>query len=77
MFGALTQNGTKRHGKGHSSVVVHLHLINAGHLIFDRFFHGDDLAVRFVDVIEAGVERTRFARASWAGHEQNAIGQMQ
>src|SRR5205085_10984014 len=69
----LTQNGAQRNWKRHSDIVVHLHLIDPGHLIFDRFFHRDDLAVRLVDVIEAGVEGTGFSRPGRTSHEQDSI----
>src|SRR5207237_8284859 len=54
-----------------------LHLVDPGHLIFDRFFHRDDLAVRLIDVVQAGVKGARFARTSRAGYEQNSIGRTQ
>src|SRR6266700_3727725 len=73
----LTQNGAQRDWKCHSDIVVDLHLVDPGHLIFDRFFHGDDLAVRLIDVVEAGVKGARFARTSRAGYEQNSIGRTQ
>src|SRR5205823_13822384 len=60
--------------KCHSDIVVDLHLVNPGHLIFDRFFHRDNLAVRLIDVVEAGVKGAGFARPSRAGYEQNSIG---
>src|SRR5437870_12201198 len=69
----LTQNGAQRDWEGHSDIVVHLHLIDPGHLIFNRFFHRDDLAVRLVDVIEAGVEGTGFSRPGRTSHEQDSI----
>src|SRR5437773_1002489 len=69
----LTQNGAQRDWKGHSDIVVHLHLIDPGHLIFNRFFHRDDLAVRLVDVIEAGVKGTGFSRPGRTSHEQDSI----
>ena len=55
--------------------VFHLHLIDPGHLIFDWFFDGDDLAVRFVDVIEATVKRGRFSGAGRAGYKENSVRQ--
>ena len=73
----LAQDGTERGGEGHPDLGVDLHLIDPVHLILDRFLDRDDLAVGFVHVIEAGVERARLARTGRAGSEQDAIGQTQ
>src|SRR5438094_787259 len=73
----LTQNGAQCDWKGHSDIGVHLHLVDPGHLIFDRFFHRNDLAVRLVDVVEAGVKGAGFSRTGRPGHEQNSIGRTQ
>src|SRR5438067_5185446 len=73
----LTQNGAQFDWKGHSDIGVHLHLVDPGHLIFDRFFHRNDLAVRLVDVVEAGVKGAGFSRTGRPGHEQNSIGRTQ
>src|SRR2546430_5479479 len=75
--GGLTQNGAQRDWKSHSDIVVHLHLIDSGYLIFNRFFHRYDLAVRLINVIEAGVKGAGFSRTGRAGHEQNSIGRTQ
>ena len=72
----LAQDGAQRRRESHADLGIHLHLIDPVHLIFDRVFDGDDLAVRFVDVIEAGVERGRLAGAGRAGDEQNAVRQL-
>ena len=75
MFGAWRRIERNAAGKGHADVRIHLHLVDAVHLILDRLLDGDDLAVGLVDVIEAGVERARFARTGRAGDEQDAVGQ--
>src|SRR5437660_7309534 len=69
----LAQNRTERGRKSHSDLRIHLDLIDAGHLIFDWLLHRDDLPVRFVDVIEAGVECARFSRAGRTGDEQDSV----
>ena len=61
----LAQNRTQRGGKGHANLWIHRYLVDAGHLIFDRLFYGDDLAVWFVDVMKTGIKRSRLAGASW------------
>ena len=75
MFGAWRRIERSAAGKGHADLRIHLHLVDAVHLIFDRLLDGDDLAIGFVDVIETGVERARFAGTGRAGDEQNAVGQ--
>ncbi len=71
----LAQDGTQRGRKCHADLGIHLHLIDARHLIFDRFFDRDDFAVRFVDVIETGVKRGRLAGARRASDEENPVRQ--
>ena len=39
----LAQDRAERRGKRHADFRIHLHLIDAGHLIFHRLFDGDDL----------------------------------
>src|SRR6478735_8380425 len=69
----LAQDRTQRSWKGHADFRVHLHLVDACHLVLDRLFYGDDFAVRFVDVIETSVKRGRFSRAGRSGHQENSI----
>ena len=69
MFGAWRRMERKAAGKVIPISRIHLHLIDARHLILDRLFYGDDFAVGFVDVIETGVERGRLAGAGRAGDE--------
>ena len=59
MFGACA-GSSQGSREGHADFGVHLHLVDAGHLIFDRLFHSDHFAVRFIDVIETSVKRGRF-----------------
>src|SRR5947208_3322189 len=72
----LAQDGTQSRRKCHADLRIHLHLVDPGHLIFDRLFHGNDLAVWFVYVVEAGVKRGRFTGTGRASDEQNAIRQL-
>ena len=75
MFGAWRRMERNAAGKGHADVGIHLHLVDAVHLIFDRLFDRDDLAIWLVDVIQTRVKRARFAGTSGPGDEQNAVGQ--
>ena len=52
----LTEHRAERRGEGHLHVPVHLHLVDAGQLVFDRVFDGDDLAARSVDRVKKRVE---------------------
>ena len=56
----LTQNRTERGREVETDVAVHLHLVDARHLVFDRVFDRDDLAVGRIHLPEAGVKRGRF-----------------
>ena len=69
----LAENGAQRSGEVQAYVAVHLHLIYAGHLVFDRVLDGDDLAVGRVHLAEAGIERSGFSGAGWPGHEKHAV----
>src|SRR5690348_12567595 len=44
----LAQHGTQRSRKRHADLAIHLYLVDSAHLVFDRFFDGDDFAVRLV-----------------------------
>src|SRR4030095_13817261 len=72
----LTQDRAQSRRKRHSNLRIDLHLIDPGHLIFDRLFHRDDLTVGLVNVIEAGVKCARLSRAGGAGNEKNPIGEL-
>ena len=72
----LAQDGAQSRRKCHADLRIHLDLVDTGHLIFDRLFHGNDLAVWFVDVVEAGVKRGRLTGTGRASDEENAIRQL-
>jgi hypothetical protein len=63
--------------KGEADLGLHGDLHDAGHLVFDRIFDGDDAAMRLIEIGEEGVERRRFATAGGAGDEDDAVGQFQ
>src|SRR6266478_4944787 len=72
----LAQHGTQGCRKRHSDFCIYLHLVDPSHLIFNRFLDSNDFAVRFVDVIETGVKRSRLAGSSRPGNQQNSIRQL-
>ena len=53
---------------------LHLALVDAGEVVFDRVFGGDDLAVGAVELVERAVERRRLARTGRPGHQEDAVG---
>ena len=69
----LPQHGAQRSGKGHTDFRIHLDLINPSHLVLDRILHRDELFIRPIDVVQAGVKCGRFAGASRTGNKQDAI----
>jgi hypothetical protein len=73
--GRLTQHGAQGGGEGHAHILFHHDLIDSGQLVFHRIFHRDDLAVRSVDEVEAGVERGGLAGTGRARHQNDAVRQ--
>ena len=72
----LTQDRAQSRRKRHADLRIDLHLVDPGHLIFDRLFHRDNFAVWFIDVVETGVKGARLSRAGGAGNEKNPIGEL-
>src|SRR5205085_5020309 len=56
---------------------LHLNLVDAGELVFDRIFDRDDVADRRVELEETGVEGRRLAAAGRAGHQHHPVRQFQ
>ena len=71
----LTQNGAQGQRKRQTHVPVHLNLIDTRHLVFHRILHRNDLTIRAVDMIEAGIQRRRFSRSRGTCHQNNSIWQ--
>ena len=69
----LTQDRAERRREVEADVFVHLHLVDAAHLVFDRVLDRDELLVRRVDLSETGVKGRRLARARRAGDEHDAV----
>ena len=72
----LTENRAERRREVEADVTVHLHLVDAAHLVFDRVLDRDDLAVGQVDLSETGVERSRLSGTGRARHEDHAVGKV-
>src|SRR5579862_4658493 len=73
----LAQHRAERRREGHADIRIDLHLVDACHLVLDGVFHGDDLAIRLVDVVEARVEGRGLARTGGARDEQDAVRQIE
>src|SRR5438132_14403869 len=67
----LTQDRAQPRRKGHADLRIHRHLVDPIHLIFNRLFNRDDLAVWFIDLIEARVKRAHLAASGWASNKKN------
>src|SRR5690606_38581174 len=57
----LTQDTSQGGGESHADVRTHLHLVDAGKLILNRVFHGDDVDFGRIDVLQEAVQRCGFA----------------
>ncbi len=49
-------------------------MVDAGEVIFDRIFGGDDLAIGPVELIQRGVERCGLARPGRTRHQKDSVG---
>ena len=68
--GVLTHDGAEARAERHADLFVHLHLAEAGRLVFDGVFDGDDLFLVVVQLVDHAVERGRLA-ASGGPHDQD------
>ncbi len=75
--GILAQECPHGAREGEADLPLHLHLVDAGDLIFDGVLDREDLAVRRVERAERGVERGRLAAAGRARRKQDAVGLLQ
>ena len=69
----LAQHRAQHRGEREADLLVHGDLVDARQLVLDRVLGGDDVHVRLVEVLEAGVERRRLARAGRPRHEDDAV----
>src|SRR5262249_32174349 len=74
--GVVTQNAAQAGGEGQTDLRVHLDLADAFVVIFDGIFDGDDLDRLALDLVEAAVERGRFAGAGRASDQDDAVRQI-
>ena len=61
-------------GEVQADVVAHFALVDAGEVVLDGIFGGDDLFVGAVLLVERGVEGRGFAGTGGAGHQKDAVG---
>ena len=71
--GVLTQHRAQNPGERQPLRDVHVTLVHACKLVFDRVFGRDDVDVRLVEVLKARVQRRRLARARRPCYEDNAV----
>jgi hypothetical protein len=70
----LAQERAERRCKRQASLVVDVHLVDAGHLDFGRVFCRGDVDSRLVQQVQAAVKRHRLARSRWACNQDHAVG---
>ena len=70
----LPQQRAQGIGETETHLVIDLKLIDAGKIELDGIFHGADVGIRLVDLLEHGIERGRFTRAGRPGYQQQAVG---
>ena len=66
----LTQDRTQRDGKIETDLRLDLNLIDPGKLILDRIFHGEQLQLGPIEILQRRVERRRLAAAGRAGDRE-------
>src|SRR5436190_474631 len=69
----VAQHGAQAHGKVKTDPLMHLHLRDAGHLIFDGVFDGDNFAVDLVELAEGGIKRCGLSAAGGACDEDDSV----
>jgi hypothetical protein len=71
----MPQDASQRRSEGQSDLGMHLNLIDAIELVFDRIFGRDDFGFGTANLQQAAVQRRRLARTGRAGHQDDAVGQ--
>ena len=71
--GVLTQERAESPRERHADLRLHLHLVDAGHVVFYRVLGRHDADVDLVDFRKERVERRRLAGASGSRHEEDAV----
>src|SRR5882724_1998345 len=72
--GILAQESSERGGKVQANLLLHLYLVDASQLEFDRVFRGHDVGVNGVQRCNGGIQRVRLARTGWTGYQHHAVG---
>ena len=70
----LAQERTQGRREVEADRFLHLHLVDAGQIEFDRVFGGHDVGFGRVEVRKCGIKRVGFARTGRAGHQHHAVG---
>ena len=71
--GILAKNRTKRVGERELGLFVHLRLVHARDLIFDRVFDRDDVGLPRLDGRDRRTQRGRLAAARGAHHQNHSV----
>ena len=72
--GILTENGAKGLCKSEADFRVYLSLVDSGHFVLDRVFHGYDASFRLVDQANISGQRSGFTGTGGAGDQNDAMG---
>ena len=71
--GCLTKHRTNDSREVETNVVLDLNLVNAGQVILDRVFGGDDLPIGAVQFAESTIQSRCLAASGGAGHKEDAV----
>ncbi len=74
LVGVVAQDRAQAFRERETLLLVHRNLQDAGQLVLDRVFDGDDLFAAIVDFGEGRVQGRGLARAGRAGYQQHAVG---
>jgi hypothetical protein len=69
----LPKHGTDNACERHPDFGFDLALVDAGQVVFDGVFGGDDLDVGPIQLVECGVESGGFARAGGTGNQEDSV----
>ena len=72
----LSEEGAEGCGEVEADGFVHLYLVDAHEVEFDRVFGGRDVVADGVEFGEGGIQRRRFTGTRRAGDEDHAVGAM-
>ena len=69
----LPQEAPNGGGKGHAGLLVHGHLANQGHVVFDGILHRHDVVFKHIDAAQCGIQRGGLAAAGWPCDQDNTV----